>query len=331
MIKIMKKIVLVLFLSLLFFSLTANLAQGDVGEDDKDWCEDIPIERRVGGLVPCGRSCDDPSTKNIDESKPCRLCDFFVMIDGWIDGLLLVFVPAVAALMIAIGGGMYMISQGNPEMLMRAKKLFIAVAFGLLIVYGAFLFVGTFLWAIGLADWTTDIYQNWWNQGLFVIPCSARTTSSIVTPSPSASPPSSPSPSSPSPPPPLQLSNCTLCPGNSLGQCDESICDGMTVDCNFISVTIVGGQQGGICVAPNECGACGTVSVECSAGECNSIGNQCRFIADQLGTGICVLPNECGKCASLIGGCTKQSCESIGNKCQFVQGGLGFVSSCIAQ
>ena len=171
MIKIMKKIVLLLFLSLLFFSLAPNLAQGDVGENDQDWCEDIPIERRVGGLVPCGRSCNDPSTKNIDESKPCQLCDFFVMIDTWIDGLLLIFAPAVAVLMIAIGGGMYIISQGNPEMLARAKKLFTAVVIGLLIIYGAFLIVGTFLWSIGLAEWTTDIYQNWWRQGLFEIPC----------------------------------------------------------------------------------------------------------------------------------------------------------------
>ncbi len=152
---------------MLFFSLTINLVQAK----DADWCKNIPIEKRVGGLVPCGRSCDDPTTDEIDESDPCQLCDFFVMLDKWIDRLLFMVVPPLAVLMIAIGGGMYIISQGQPEMLSRAKRLFTAVVIGLLIIYGAFLIIGTLLWAIGLADWTTDIYQNWWSQGLFEIPC----------------------------------------------------------------------------------------------------------------------------------------------------------------
>jgi len=113
------------------------------------------------GLVPCG---------NVD-TCPCELCDFFVMLDGIIDFLLIKIVPPLAVLMIAIGGGMYIISQGNPEMLTQAKRLFTAVVIGLLIIYGSFLIIGFFLKFIGLADWTTQIYQNWWKQGLFEIPC----------------------------------------------------------------------------------------------------------------------------------------------------------------
>lgn len=163
----MRKVLPIIFLSLLFFSLTTNVVQAK----DEEWCKDIPIEKRVGGLVPCGRSCDDPSTKDIDESESCKLCSFFVMIDNWIDGLLLIFIPSIAVLMIAIGGVMYIFSQGNPEMLGRVKKLFTAVVIGLLITYGAFLIIGLLLKFIGLADWTTDIYYNWWDKGLFEIPC----------------------------------------------------------------------------------------------------------------------------------------------------------------
>lgn len=167
----MKKTILIGLLVLLSLSLIPVSVQGDVGANDKDWCKTIPYEDRVGGLVPCGRSCNDPSTKDIDESEPCKLCSFFVMIDNWIDGLLLIFIPSIAVLMIAIGGVMYIISQGNPEMLGRVKKLFTAVVIGLLITYGAFLIIGLFLKFIGLADWTTDIYQNWWRDGFFEIPC----------------------------------------------------------------------------------------------------------------------------------------------------------------
>ena len=145
----MKKIVSIIFLSLLFFSFA------------------VPIH---AGLVPCGLSEDDPGQPG-DQTVSCQLCHLFVMMDNWIDGLLFMVVPPLAVLMIAIGGGMYIISQGNPEMLGRAKKLFTSVVIGLLIIYGAFLIIGTFLWAIGLADWTTQIYQNWWKEGFFEIPC----------------------------------------------------------------------------------------------------------------------------------------------------------------
>jgi len=156
-----KKIVLILFF-IIFFLSVFGFVYGQVGS--------CPLCPEPGGLVPCGRNCDDPSTPK-SECDPCKLCDFFVMLDKWIDRLLFMVVPPLAVLMIAIGGGMYIVSQGNPEMLSRAKRLFTAVVFGLLIIYGAFLIIGLFLNFIGLADWTTHIYEDWWKEGLFEIPC----------------------------------------------------------------------------------------------------------------------------------------------------------------
>lgn len=150
---------------------------------EEGWCPGLTAEEKSGGLVPCGRSCDDPTTDDIDESEPCQLCHFFVMIDRWIDRLLFMIVPVLAALMIAIGGLFYIVAymssaemltggqKGGPELLSRAKRLFTSVAFGLLIIYSAFLIIGLFLQFIGLADWTTGIYQNWWREGFFEIPC----------------------------------------------------------------------------------------------------------------------------------------------------------------
>jgi len=161
----MKKIVLIALLGLLFLVLVPGLVEGDVGKHDKDWCDTISPKDRAGGLVPCGRDCNDPFTEDIDESKPCELCDFFVMLDRWIDRLLFMAIPVLAALMIAIGGGMYIISQGQPEMLARAKRLFTAVVIGLIIIYGAWLIVNTFLMVVGVAEWT-GLKEGWW-----IIPC----------------------------------------------------------------------------------------------------------------------------------------------------------------
>lgn len=118
-----------------------------------------------GGLVPCGLSVDDPDQPG-DQTVPCELCHFFMMIDNWIDGLLFIFVPITAALMIAIGGGMYIISQGKPEMLSKAKSLFTAVVIGLVIIYGAWLIINLFLTVIGATVWQGP-GQGWW-----IIDCS---------------------------------------------------------------------------------------------------------------------------------------------------------------
>lgn len=135
----MKKAFLIIFLSLLFSFFIPNLVwAGGTG---------CPTE----GLVPCG---------NVD-TCPCELCDFFVMLDRIIDFLLKYIVPSLAALMIAIGGGMYIISRGDPEMLGRAKKLFTAVVIGLVIIYGAWLIVNLFLTVIGATVWQGP-GQGWW-------------------------------------------------------------------------------------------------------------------------------------------------------------------------
>lgn len=108
------------------------------------------------GLVPCG-----PGTSK----QTCELCDFFVMIANIVNFVLFRIVPALAALMIALGGLMYVIAflgpEGGPGMLSKAKALLKAVFFGLLIAYGAWLIVNTFFWAVGVSSWT-GLEHGWW-------------------------------------------------------------------------------------------------------------------------------------------------------------------------
>jgi hypothetical protein len=134
-----------------------------------------PLVLMAKGLVPCGDiAAGEP---------PCQFCHLFVMFDRIIDFLLTKIVPPLAVLMLVIGGLMFMIAYfteaeapvptngaAGPSLLNRAKKLINSVIIGLVIIYGAWLVIGLFFQVIGLADWTAQIYQNWWKQGFFTIP-----------------------------------------------------------------------------------------------------------------------------------------------------------------
>ncbi len=143
----MKRAFLVIFLVIFLLSVFGSVYAACMTKAGVS-CPDCP---EPGGLVPCGRSCDDPGTAEC-ECEPCTLCHFFLMIERWIDGLLFMIVPALAALMIAIGGGMYVIARGDPEMLSRAKKLFASIAIGMVIIYGAWLIINLFFAIIGLSE-----------------------------------------------------------------------------------------------------------------------------------------------------------------------------------
>jgi hypothetical protein len=117
-----------------------------------------------GGLVPCGRICDDPDTPE-NECCPCTLCHLFVLLDKIVDFLLLEVVPPLAVLMLVIGGGMFLASTGNPELLTRGKKILTATVFALLIIYCSWIIINTILTFLGVANWV------WPSGGWFQINC----------------------------------------------------------------------------------------------------------------------------------------------------------------
>ena len=115
----------------------------------------------AAGLVPCGGP-GEPA---------CQLCHLFVLLDNVIDFFLFKIVFPVSVLLLVIGGFMFLFYAENPQMVEQGKKILISVIIGLVIIFSAYFVIGTFLKTIGLAKWTTDIYQNWWNKGFFQIPC----------------------------------------------------------------------------------------------------------------------------------------------------------------
>ena len=138
----------------------------------------LPLSIKAGGLVPCGGPGEDV----------CTLCHLFVMFQGWVNAILFIVIPPMAILMIAIGGFMLLIShaggvistgegkKGGPALVAQAKKLFTSVAIGLLLVYGAWIIVNTFLGWIGInqSNDFKGLPQNWWK-----IDCDGSGSSSL--------------------------------------------------------------------------------------------------------------------------------------------------------
>ena len=105
------------------------------------------VQAQAGGLVPCGT----------DIKKPCTFCDFFELFDRIIDLILFRLVPVIAALMLTIGGAMFLFSGGNPSAMTQGKGIMTSVLIGLLLVYAAWLIVGIFLTFIGLSSFGLDL------------------------------------------------------------------------------------------------------------------------------------------------------------------------------
>src|SRR3989338_2975112 len=120
----------------------------------------VPIFTSAQGLVPCGRSIDEPTT-GINESDPCQLCHIFVLFENIVNFLLLgdplngvlPIVLDIAIIMIVWAGLMFMFAYmggGGPGGINKAKSLLTSVLIGLLIVYGGWIVVNTILVAFDI-------------------------------------------------------------------------------------------------------------------------------------------------------------------------------------
>lgn len=102
----------------------------------------IPALSLAQGIVPC-------------TIYDCTLCQFFVMLNNIYNFVLFTIIPPLAALILAIGGLMYIIGgtgRGGPDLISQAKKLFVSVIIGMFIAYGAWVLINLFLIALGYSD-----------------------------------------------------------------------------------------------------------------------------------------------------------------------------------
>jgi hypothetical protein len=92
-------------------------------------------------LVPC-------------EMGSCTLCDLFQLFVNLVLYLLAYIIPPVATIMFLYGGIVFYTSGGNPERTNKGKDIIKYAVIGIVIIYSAWIIVGAFLGAIGVAGWT---------------------------------------------------------------------------------------------------------------------------------------------------------------------------------
>jgi hypothetical protein len=104
-------------------------------------------------IVPCGRF----------GTPRCNLCHIFELLSNALEFVITCLVPVVAVIMLVAGGTMFMLSRMEAvsvDIFTQAKGAVTAVVIGLIILFGAWVFLNTFLSTIGLAEWTG--LGNWW-------------------------------------------------------------------------------------------------------------------------------------------------------------------------
>ncbi len=126
----------------------------------------VPIFVSAQGLVPCGYDLDGDGAYQQEER--CQPCDIFSLIDRILDFVMFAIVPAIAVLMVVVGGIYFLFSQGNPANIQRGRDILKSVVFGLIIVYASWLVINLFFVAIGVQTWTGL------GGGVFSIPCASR-------------------------------------------------------------------------------------------------------------------------------------------------------------
>ena len=112
------------------------------GEEDCPCSSGICSEEKKGGLVPCGKTCDDPDTP-VNECCPCTLCHLFVLFKKVVDFATTYIAIPLAVVMLTIGGIIMVTATGNPGQISQGKGVIRAVVIGLLLVFAAWLIVNT--------------------------------------------------------------------------------------------------------------------------------------------------------------------------------------------
>ena len=131
-----------------------------------DRCHD-PDCYCVGGIVPCGRHADDPTTAVL-ESSPCSFCHIFLIIKRVIDLLLVYVLIPLATLGFVIVGALFLSAVGNPEQVGKAKTALKIIGGGALLAFSAWILIELF---ISAAVPNASPWRSWSSLTCPVAPC----------------------------------------------------------------------------------------------------------------------------------------------------------------
>ena len=158
-------------------SISAGNCQDGIDNDCdgfKDTCGDEECGCS-GGIVPCGRRIDDPTTL-IDESQSCTFCHFFVLGKRITDFIVFkLFLPLVM-LLLTVAGFLFLSSRGSPEQISSARNFLKIALIAGGFTGGVWLVLNTFF-AIVLPG--TPYFKSWSNIVCDVQPCEKETPTPV--------------------------------------------------------------------------------------------------------------------------------------------------------
>ncbi len=110
-------------------------------------CDCISSDPCPGGLVPCGRSCDDPNTAT-NECCFCTICHLFILISRIIDFLVTKIAIPLLALMAMVSAVLFLTAHGNPEWILRGKRAITSAIVGFAIVVLSWTIINTIIFIL---------------------------------------------------------------------------------------------------------------------------------------------------------------------------------------
>lgn len=110
-----------------------------------------------GGLVPCGRSYDDPNT-DYNERDQCGLKHIFLLLKNVLDFILWRLGLIILVLLILLNGVMTYFSFGSPEAMIKVKQLLKSAISGYALILLGWCIINMILAIIG---YKVDIFGRW--------------------------------------------------------------------------------------------------------------------------------------------------------------------------
>jgi hypothetical protein len=115
------------------------------------------------GLVPCGRTRDNPKTKE-DERESCTICHIFVLMKRIIDFMVEVIALPLVVLMAFIGGFLFITAAGSESRIRKGKDIIRTAVIAVVIVLTGWLLINTLLFFLTgqqQAGIATILGQRW--------------------------------------------------------------------------------------------------------------------------------------------------------------------------
>ena len=127
------------------------------------------------GIVPCGRSCDNSATTDVDESQICTLCHLFLLMKNITSWIFMVMTYIAFAVLVAMGV-LYIVSAGNTQMIGIAKNGIKAALYGFAIVLLGWVAINVILMVLadGALGSDTAAFSFKTNGSWFTYSCDAK-------------------------------------------------------------------------------------------------------------------------------------------------------------